>query len=682
MSRAEVHDAISVEIFANLFRAVVDEMTWRVRRSAHSTFIKETQDFGTGLVTPQGEQFAVPDNTGGISLIGIPIRPLVDAFAQWKEGDVAITNDPYATRGMVMHLSDMFLLRPIFVDGRLLCFAWAFLHCSDVGGSVPGSIDNENREVFQEGLRLPPVRLYREGVLDETIVRIIASNCRSPDLNWGDISAIVSSLEVAEKRVQRLAERYGAAAIAGAMDATLQRTEALTLAAFQTIPQGSFEFTEYIEDDFVSGTPIRFQLELTVGSDGRCVLDFTGSDPQVAAAINLPTGSQPHHPMLSVALMDYAITRSPGLHVNAGIVRCIRLVLPERSVVNAGYPASCGGRVIGVMRIHDLTLGALSRVIPGHVPAAGASQLAVTTISVPRPDGSRRVVSANAVVGGSGGGCGLDGIAGTDFPAAALKSVPAEILESEAPVRIHRFALRPDSEGAGLHRGGFGIEYAFEITEPDSTVVCRGKDRHSFAAWGVAGGKAAVPGFSAVVRRDGTRIDNGKKAVFRPDLGDIMVVAGGGGGGFGSPFARSPEAVCEDVGNGLISPERARDVYGVVTDQRGTLDEEATVALRRRHSQKAGWPGFDFGEGRCKWERDWGAAYAAICDWVRDLAPGIRRSMQEKAYAAMRMQLAGPVSREVAMEFLEAMSAPKGSHPSGSAERAGPSQDRMEEVDA
>src|SRR5437588_8668645 len=239
-------DAIGVEIFANLFKAVVDEMAWVVLRSSHTTFVKETQDFGVALVTPEGEMFAYPYGSGATPLMGVTMDSVTRGIA-WEEGDVVITNDPYSTRGMVMHLNDIYVFRPIFVDGKLLCFAWTFIHCTDVGGYAPGSIDMQNSEVFQEGLRMRPVKLFRHGELNEDVWNIFADNCRIPSLNWGDMTACVAALTKAETRLRRLAERYGRADIERGMYATLDRTEALTRAVLAAIPAGSYHFTEYFE---------------------------------------------------------------------------------------------------------------------------------------------------------------------------------------------------------------------------------------------------------------------------------------------------------------------------------------------------------------------------------------------------------------------------------------------------
>ena len=631
--------AINTEIFANLFRAIVNEMGWIIQRSAHTTFVKETLDFGTALVTPEGEQFAVVDATGVTALVGVPMAPGIAAFTDWTPGDVAITNDPYTTAGMVTHLNDVYFLKPIFAGDQLLCFAWAFIHCSDIGGKVPGSIDGTNGEVFQEGLRIKSTKLYRAGVLNEDIVDMISSNCRSPEMNWGDLGAAVSGLNRAEERLQQLVARYDPQTVRGTMYRILDRAEALTREVLKEIPAGAYEFTEYLEDSYVNPVPVRAKLLLTVRGDGTVELDFSGSDPQVASAINMPAGGQKHHPMLSLAVMNFVVTATEGQIFNAGMLRCIDLVLPDHSFVNASFPAACGMRVVTTMRVHDMTLGALASAIPGRIPAGGAGQLAIISVATADLAGKTRVVAANAVVGGSGGGLGLDGISGTDFPTAALRNIPTEVLEAEAPVLVRRFALRADSEGAGRQRGGFGVEYAFELTDHRATVVTRGKDRYKFAAWGIGGGRAAPPGFSLVRKADGATDDVGKQAVYRPHPGDVLVVAGGGGGGFGNPLERDAELVRRDILDGLLSPGRGRVQYGVVLTDDGELDGAAMAALggRTAPARDAGPGGanaveVDFGPGRATWQAAWQQTYAIIADWCHKFPPNGRRIAQERAY--------------------------------------------------
>ncbi len=319
----------------------------------------------------------------------------------------------------------------------------------------------QNNEVFQEGLRLRPVKLFKAGhELNDEVWNIFADELhRIPSLNWGDMTACVAALTKAEERLRRLAQRYGRADIAGAMYQTLDRTEELTRKALAEIPPGKYRFTEYFEDDYISDLPVRIVVKLTARGDGTVQLDFSGSDPQVRAALNLPTGGARHHPFLCMSLANYVVTRSEAMHLNAGILRCIDLVLPEASIVNASFPAACGMRFTTAMRVHDLLLGAMNRAMPGAVPVAGSGVLVVTYISTSELGGAGRVVVANPVSGGSGASAERDGISGAEMSVAFLRNVPVEVLEAEAPVIARRFSLTQDSEGPGQYRGGFGVTY-------------------------------------------------------------------------------------------------------------------------------------------------------------------------------------------------------------------------------
>jgi N-methylhydantoinase B len=575
-------------------------------------------------------------------MIGMPMHAGTRAFDQWEPGDVLITNDPYSSGGMVMHLNDLYVFRPIFADGELLCFAWAFIHCTDVGGYAPGSIDMQNGEVFQEGLRLRPVKLFRRGEINQEVWDIFADNCRIPALNWGDLTACLAALGKAEQRMQRLAQRYGLAAIRQSITATIDRTERITRDVLRRIPVGEYSFVDYFEDDYISDLPVRIALKLTARGDGTVQLDFNGSDPQVRAALNLPTGSMKHHPFLSFGFTNFVVTQSEAIHINAGIIRCIDLVLPEASVVNSRFPASCGMRITTAMRIHDMVLGLLAQALPGTVPAGGGNTLVITYISTSELGTQGRVVVANPVPAGSGGGPDRDGISGTDFSVAFLRNVPVEILESEAPVLVRKFGLLPNSEGPGKYRGGFGLEYELEIRHPSAVVVMRGKDRHRFSSWGVAGGRAgAVNGNDSSV--PGKPVQSlGKRTVYRPELHEVIRVWSGGGGGYGDPFTRDPAAVARDVASGLVSSERARAVYGVALAD-GAVDEAATAALRRTERIVAP---FDFGPARTAWEAVHGVASERIAAWLPTLSAGVRRYAQAHVYQRLHDAGAGPYAAE------------------------------------
>lgn len=633
-SQAAIETSIVDEVLANLFQAIVDEMASQVLRSAYTTFIKETQDFGTGLVTPSGELFAYPGALGAKSLMGIHLGAGVDPALDWEPGDVLITNDPYSTRGMVMHLNDFYVFRPIFVDGRVIAFSWGFIHATDVGGRVPGSIAADSREIFEEGLILRPTKLYHAGRLDQSVRRIIEDNCRIPADNWGDISALVAAVTAGEKRVLRLVEKYGADAISRAMEATLASSERLAKTALRAIPAGEYSFTEYFEDDYVSKVPVRIQVTLKSDGEGQITLDFNGSDPQVRSAVNLPSGGQRHNPMLSRAITNFVATFAQGVRLNAGIIRCVDLELPAGSIVNCSAPAACGLRIVTVMKVHDAVLACLSQAVPDKVPAAGAGQVVITYVSRSEAGRSGRVVVANPVQGGSGGGPLMDGVSGADRPVAFLRNVPAEVLETEAPVRVAGFGLMPDSEGPGKFRGGFGIRFDLQVTDPTAFVVLRGQDRHVFNPWGVHGGHAGTNA-ACIANYEGHMQSLGKVSTHRPRLGETLTIIGAGGGGFGDPLERDPERVLTDHLNGLVSRERARDVYGVVIEE-GAVDEAATTELRAsRATGEDRTMRFDVGGARTRWEERHRNVLARIHEWVWSLPAALRTQAKEYVFTGL-----------------------------------------------
>lgn len=637
-----IESTIVDEVLANLFQAIVDDMASLTLRSAYTTFVKETQDFGTGLVTTLGEMVAFPSQLGAKTLMGAPLQAGVDSRHEWEEGDILIANDPYSTRGMVTHLNDIYVFKPIVVDNEVLAFSWGFLHCTDVGGAVPGSITFQSSEIYQEGLRLRPVKLYKKGVLNEAVQHIFEDNCRIPSDNWGDISALVAAVSSGERRILGLVRKYGKDAVVRAMDHTLDTTEQLSRNALRSIPAGEYRFTEYFEDDYLTGVPVKIEVCLKTKGDGRVLLDFSGSDPRVNTALNIPTGGQRHHPFVSRAIVNFVATFAEGIRLNAGVLRCVDLVLPEGSVVNARAPSACGLRIGTALKAHDAVLGCLVQALPDRIPAAGAGQVVITSVALPASMGaSGRVVVANPVQGGSGGGPLMDGVSGADRPSAFLHNVPTEVLEAEAPILVRRYGLMPDSEGPGKFRGGFGIQFTVELVQPGASFVMRGQDRHVFNPWGAQGGLAGGNA-DCLALVDGVQTYLGKVNIYRPRSGELVTVTGAGGGGYGSPFDRDPQRVLEDFRNELVAGERARDLYGVVIDN-GEIDMDATESLRNnRRSVGSSVRRFDFGIKRTEWMKRHELVNPLIGLWVWSLPDGARHEAKVYAYQNLAQLGDGP----------------------------------------
>jgi N-methylhydantoinase B len=601
-------DALTVEILRNYLQGAVEEMAYVVERTAYTTFVKETADFTCGLLNPSGEFFAYPIELGVASFGGISYAQTLEAVGPLEPGDVVITNDPYGSAAAATHLPDIHLVKPIFWEDRLVAYGAGFLHSSDVGGMVPASISPRASEIFQEGLRLPPKKLFKRGEVNRDLLDVILANCRIPEQNWGDLQALVAGLTTGERRMHELIRRFGPDTVDKAMDDLIDYATRKVEALIRKMPAGRYEFSDYIEDDVVTQIPIRLKVALTI-ADGEIHLDFTGSDVQVSSALNVPTAGKVH-PFMSVALVNYFATRDRTIPLNAGVLRRVRMTLPEGSVVNPKFPAACGVRYATVLRIYDAVLGALARAVPEDIPAASGGQGCMVALSLPDPEAGRRHVTViEPMIGGGGGRPGRDGVDGCDASLGFLKTTPAETLEAEVPIVVRRFHLIPDSAGPGRYRGGFGVRLDFQVFQPEGLVTARGMERLRFAPWGVAGGTAGATG--SVVLNPGTA---GERALPKIDVlalepGDILSVRTPGGGGHGDRLTRPPSHVLADIAAGLISRDQARDAYAVIL-QGDRVDEPATVSLRQaRRGESAARTGldaqFDFGTARREHERRW-----------------------------------------------------------------------------
>jgi N-methylhydantoinase B len=601
-------DALTVEILRNYLQGAVEEMAYVVERTAYTTFVKETADFTCGLLNPSGEFFAYPVELGVASFGGISYAETLDAVGPLEPGDVVITNDPYGSAAAATHLPDIHLVKPIFWEDRLVAYGAGFLHSSDVGGMVPASITPRASEIFQEGLRLPPKKLFKRGEVNRDLLDVILANCRIPEQNWGDLQALVAGLTTGERRMHELIRRFGPDTVDKAMDDLIDYATRKVEALIRKMPAGRYEFSDYIEDDVVTKIPIRLKVALTV-ADGEIHLDFTGSDIQVSSALNVPTAGKVH-PFMSVALVNYFATLDRTIPLNAGVLRRVRMTLPEGSVVNPKFPAACGVRYATVLRIYDAVLGALARAVPEDIPAASGGQGCMVALSLPDPEAGRRHVTViEPMIGGGGGRPARDGVDGCDASLGFLKTTPAETLEAEVPIVVRRYHLIPDSAGPGRCRGGFGVRLDFQVFQPEGLVTARGMERLRFSPWGVAGGSAGSTG--SVMLNPGSAAERAipKIDVLALEPGDVLSVRTPGGGGHGHRFTRPPSHVLTDVLAGLVSRERARDAYGVVIDG-DRVDETATASLRAAQTDRG--PAststgavFDFGPARREHEQRW-----------------------------------------------------------------------------
>jgi N-methylhydantoinase B len=604
-------DPIRTEMMKNRFAAFVEEASMIAYRTAHTTFIKQTQDYQCALATADGEIFAYPRLAGVSAFIGISLKATIDYIGaeNLEPGDVIITNDPYGSDGLCSHTPDIHLLRPIFTDGRLIAFAWAFMHASDIGGAVPGTVSPLANDVFQEGIRLRPTRLYRRGKLNTELLNIFQDNCRIPDEVWGDLQAMLAALGSMDKRLVALCSKLGYEEVDAGIVEVMNLAEFNARKVIRDIPDGSYTFSDYIEGVY-PGEFVFIQVTMKVSGD-EVELDFFGSDPQAQSSINFVSGGRPH-PFLTQALNYYILTVEPTTPMNAGIMRPMRTHAPRGTVMNAAFPAASGNRWVTVVRIYDAVVGCLNQAVPQGIAAAGAGQSAVVAVTARSPITGKRTVNViNPFCGGSGGRRINDGVDGVDGPQGSLKNTPTEIIEVETPIRIRQYKLEPGTFGAGQFRGGAAIIMDLENTELEAVMTARSLNRFHFAPWGIAGGHAGSLG--QVILNPGRPDERniGKITVLELKRGDVVRMITPSGGGFGNPFHRNPTSVWSDVQNGLLTKEQAESVYGVVI-RNDVLDRDTTNRRRAATETVSGNAGhFAFGPTRSDYDRIWPPAVRA-----------------------------------------------------------------------
>lgn len=651
-------DPVRTEVMKNRFTAIAEEASNVAYRTAYTTFVKQTQDYQVALANFDGEFFAYPMRSGVTSSVCQNVRAMVDVLGveTLEPGDVIISNDPFSGDALCTHSMDIHLIRPVFHEGRPICFAWAFIHASDVGGAVPGSISPTNKEIFQEGIRLRPNRLYRKGELNQELWGVFSDNCRIPDLVWGDLQAMLSGLALLDRRVQELCGRYGLDGFLGGVADVLALSELKARQAIAALADGEYVFNDYLEA-FDGDGHVFIQARLTIAGDAIAV-DFTGSDPQVPYAMNFVTGERVH-PFLCMPIVNYILTVEPTIPMTGGIIRPIRTRAASGTLMNATFPAAMGNRWVAVMRVYDVVLGCLNQAVPGGLAAAGAGQAGIIAVaSFDKATGRRHVSVVEPFIGGTGARCSGDGVDGIDTPVGFLRSAPIEVVEVETPLIIRRFSVEPDSFGPGRYRGGGALRIEMENRGLAATVTVRGLDRFRFRPWGAAGGGCGKPGRAVLNPGTPKEVDLGKIDVLDIRSGDLLLMVTPAGGGFGDPLERDPNRVLADVRDELISIEQAREDYGVVVTDCG-LDLAETGRLRAARGGQRSSAGFAFGPVRHALEQKWPAQVsAALAEAVLQAPAGIRTylmgALREELGEGMA-RVTEPAVQEAARKLIESL---------------------------
>lgn len=624
-------DGRNLQILANYCAAAADAMAFTLMRTAHSTFVKETEDFSCQIVSRDGLAFASPRSFGAPWYSGIDYAPVLALIGDYREGDICITNDAYAGN-VATHSPDIHIWKPVFYAGEIVCFVVGHIHNTDIGGAVPASLSRSLTDIVQEGIRIPPLKIMRNGELNEDVARILRLNVRVPEQNWGDFKAQIASVNIGERKIHEIIARFGVADFLQGIEGILDYAEQQARAIIRTIPDGDYFYADYADEDGEGGYPCRVAITLRVRDD-TLELDYTGSDPQLASSLNMPTGGRERHPLALVGVTYVLSTLNPGLLLNAGTLRPTRAVLPPGTVMNCEAPAAVGMRSLTCALSQIATVGVFSLALPERLPANSPGGNSIMNIRTLDAHNRSVVASLGPVGGGAGGTPRHDGPDGSGGLSAFLKNTPIEINEAEVPIRFLRYGLAPDSAGPGRFRGGLATEMAFEIFTPETTVTARNRNRSVFASAGAAGGCAGGLSHFRTLR-DGKVLEHGNRDVIHCQPGDVVEVRGPGAGGYGLPAQRDVGAVLSDVRCGFLSAAAAREQYGVVITD-GEVDAAATAQLRAAMPQQVK-AHFHHGEARQTFEARWTPErYRLLTAFLADAPVSWRHFLKTQVFRAV-----------------------------------------------
>lgn len=569
-------DPITLGVIWGALQSIAVEIGTTVHRTAYSEQAREGQDFSVAVFDPHGRMVAQgPYSPGHMGAMSFAVRNALAAHPveTLRPGDAILLNDPLLGSG---HLPDFFVTQPAFHDGELVGFAVNILHQTDVGGARPGSQAVEGIfDYFQEGLRIPPTKVWQEYREDAAVVGIIAANTRTPDKVLGDLRAQRSALRVGELRLTELAARYGHATLFAAMDEIVARTEANMRAAIRAVPDGVYRFEDFL-DDYGPGTdPLRVAVTVTVAGD-ETTIDYDGSSPQTPSGMNSYINYTRSYSYAAVKCLT-----DPYGPMNEGALRPITVKAPEGSFLNPRPPAGGGPRAIICYRTFEAVVGALAPALPDRV-AAAASHFANPTFGGWDRARRRRFVAYELVLSGTGARAAKDGCEAMSY-AFNASNIPVEAQEANQPLIVERFEFIRDSAGPGRFRGGCGVRRDLRFLA-DEGKLTNLSERQRFPPYGLFGGKPGRLARTVINPGDGEQLVHGK-ASREFEYGDVISFQQSGAGGYGDPFERDPRAVLEDVLDDYVSIDAAREQYGVAIVADGIelrVDDAATAALRSR----------------------------------------------------------------------------------------------------
>ena len=553
-------DPITVEVIGNALVSIADEMVITLERTAYSTVVREAADCSTALYDNKGQLIAqaaaIPAHLGSLGA-SLKNTILKEEFPLDKlnEGDSIIMNHPYRWG---MHLPDISIFTPIFVNGEVIAIAGSVAHHLDVGGRSPGSIGNDVTDIYQEGLIIPPLKLYNQGTLNQTFIDLMRSNIRDPETTLGDLRAQIAANQTAVKRFKELAQKYTPELILSCARARIDNTEERMRARIAEIPDGIYEAEGYLDDDGINRDQA-VTLKVTLKIEGSNIYyDFTGTDKQTRGPVNCAPAA-----VWSACYYATRCVLNIDVPQNEGAFRPIDIFLPQGSVLNPIHPAPCGARHQTLMRVCDILINVYNSVLPKGLIACSNAHTTAISLGGFNPRRGKYSVYFDLLGGGMGARRNKDGIDGTDVHIANCKNVPIEAAELEHPILFKNYALIADSGGPGLFRGGLGIRRDIEITSPQMHLTLR-SDGEATKPCGIFGGKQGLAG-SKYLNYGTEKQERVYRKVTDMILtkGDVLAVFTPGSGGFGSPLERDLQSLQDDVWDGKVSLESAVRDYGV-----------------------------------------------------------------------------------------------------------------------
>jgi len=549
-------DPATLEVIRNAFTAISEEMNANLVRTGYSPNIKERQDCSCAVFDADGDMISQAENMP-VHLGAMPfsVRAALERFPprSLNPGDGIVLNDPFHGGA---HLPDLTLVTPVYHDDSIIAFAANRAHHADVGGSQAGSVAANSTEIYQEGLRIPPVKLYRKGEINEDLLEMILTNVRTPDERRGDLRAQAAANETARKRVRILAEKYSRETLTGAIAEIQDYSERRMIAEIETLSNGTYTFEDVLDGDGQGTEQIAIRVTVTV-SDNSILVDFEGTDPQTDGVLNAVSA-------VTTSATYYAIrcVTDPTIPPNEGCYRPVDINAPEETVVNAVPPAAVvGGNLEVSQRVTDVILGALADLVPDRATGAHQGTMNNITFGGTDPRTDRPYAFYETQGGGFGGRASGDGLDGVHVHMSNTMNTPAEILQTAYPLAVKRYEYRPDTGGDGEFRGGLGLRRDIEVRGHIPTFNLLAERRVS-QPYGINGGSPGATGEDKLLRDD-AEVSLDAKTTLELRDGDVISVRTPGGGGYGDPSDRDPDAVRRDIRLGKISPEEAREVYGV-----------------------------------------------------------------------------------------------------------------------